>query len=73
MSLKITVDTGTDPTPQVVADAKVKQQAKAQGSSHASHAGAITKPVLNIDQKLSFKRRKKKEKLSFVFNQVKLS
>jgi hypothetical protein len=34
MSLKISIDTGTDPTPQVVADSKVKQQAKAQGSSH---------------------------------------
>lgn len=68
MALIINVDIGTTPKPQHVADTNVKQQARAQGHPNANEAIAITKPVLNVNQKkLKFERRRNKGKIEFCF------
>jgi hypothetical protein len=50
MPLQVNVDTGTRPSPQIVAANIVVQHARSVGNPNASQALAVTVPICRVDQ-----------------------
>jgi len=68
MSLQVNVNTGTRPSPQIVADGIVVQHARAVGSPNAAQALAVTVPVCNVNQtQLQYEQRNNSGQIEFRF------
>lgn len=68
MPLQVNVNTGTRPSPQIVAANIVVQHARSVGNPDASQALAVTVPICRVDQTgLQYEQRQNSGQLEFRF------
>jgi hypothetical protein len=68
MPLQVNVDTGTRPSPQIVAANIVVQHARSVGNPNASQALAVTVPICRVDQSgLQYEQRQRSGQIEFRF------
>ncbi|TCV85906.1 hypothetical protein [Sulfurirhabdus autotrophica] len=68
MPLQVNVNTGTTPSPQIVAANTVVERARSIGDPNASRALAVTIPVCRVDQtKLEYEQRRNAGQVEFRF------
>lgn len=68
MPLQVNVNTGTRPSPQIVAANVVVQQARSVGNANASRAVAVTVPICRVDQRnLQYEQRRQSGQIEFRF------
>jgi hypothetical protein len=69
MPLQINVNTGTRPSPEIVAANIVVQRARTAGNPNASQALAVTVPICRIDQRrLQYEQRQRSGQIEFRFS-----
>ncbi len=68
MSFQVNVNTGTKPSPRIVAANIVVQHARSTGNPNASQALAVTVPTCRVDQTgLQYEQRRSSGQLEFRF------
>ena len=68
MPLQVNVDTGTRPSPQIVAANIVIQHVRSVGNPNASQALAVTVPICRVDQsRLQYEQQQRSGQIEFRF------